>query len=404
MPNVFDLSKISAMVENRHPARILVIDTNILMNEPDPHNWSVTTAGPNLFVLSDTITQELEFIRQKEGSKEKTDSRIKAEKAIKSLASVFKQGSITDGIPVNQGWVIGVPSPRKNELDPELEQLEDIVRAFKRSDTKLLLLTRECHQLFESTPVILITGEWNFSNAVQMQGVPCHLWTGFPMQGLKEAAAITKPINWEQVLEEIQSNTKQKAIIVEATLTAQRSAPPWLMLVTSTKPFMIAEGRGKMRLGSEVRPFLWTIPFYPQTLGPRSSDDEGLSDLPSIYLDFFGEENFGQDLFDAIADRLSDCTNFSFEEGLPTLQNPESIMEMLIYFEYLNRKGVSPKALERLRKEIEKSEGLIHYWTDWILDTEDEDEQTACLEGFIVALSNCWKIGQTYTFSIIREQ
>ena len=26
---------------------------------------------------------------------------------------------------------------------------------------------------------------------------------------------------------------------------------------------------------------------------------------------------------------------------------------------------------------------------------------TACLEGFIEALNNCWKIGQTYTFSII---
>ncbi len=403
MPNVFDLSKISHIVESRHPARILVMDTNILMNEPDPHNWSVTAAGPNLFVLSDTITQELEFIRQKDGSKEKTDSRIKAEKAIKSLASLFKQCSITEGIPVNNGWVIGVPSPRKNELDPELEQLEDIVRAFKRSDTKLLLLTSECHQVFKSTPVTLVTGELNFSNAVQMQGVPCHLCTGFPIEGLKEAAAITKPIDWEQVLEEIQSDTKQKAIIVEATLTAQRSAAPWLMLVTGGKRFVIAEGRGVMRLGSEVRPFLWTIPFYPQTLGPRSSDDKGLSDLPSIYLDLFGEQ-IGQDLFNAIADRLSDCTNFSFEEGTPTLQNPESIMEMLLYFEYLYRKGMSEKALERLRQEIEESEGLIHYWTDWIVDLEDEDEQTACLEGLIVALNNCWKIGQTYTFSIIEEQ
>jgi len=405
MPNVFDLSKISRLVESQHPARILVMDTNILMNDPDPGNWSVTVEGQNLFVLSDTLIQELEFIRRKEGSKEKAESRDKADMSIKSMASLFKQGTITEGIPVKAGWVIGVPSPKKDELDPELEQLEDIVRAFKRSDTKLLLLTRECHQLFKSTPVTLITGEWNLSNAVQMQGVPCHLCVGFPIEGLKEAAAITKPVDWEQVLEGIQSDTKQKAIVVEATLTAQRSAPPWLMLVTGTKRFMIAEGHGVMRAGNDVRPFLWTISFFPQTLGPRSSgDDEGLSDLPSIYLDFFGEDNFGQDLFDAIADRLLDCTNLSFEEGTPTLQNPESIMEMLLYFEYLNRKGVSEKALETLRQEIEESEGLIHYWTDWILDSEDEDEQTACLEGFIEAVKNCWNIGQTYKFSIMQEQ
>ena len=235
--------------------------------------------------------------------------------------------------------------------------------------------------------------------------MPFKLCTGFPIEGLKEAAAINKPVDWEQVLGEIQNDTKQKAVVVEATLTAQRFAPPWLMLLTGTKRFIIAEGRGVMRVGNEVRPFLWTIPFYPQTLEHRSSDDnEGLTDLPSIHLDFFGEDNFEQDLFDAIADRLLDCANLTFEEGTPTLQSPESIMEILIYMEYLFRKGVSEEALERLREEIKESEGLIHYWTDWILDTEDEDERLACLEGFIEALNECWKIGQTYTFSITRGE
>ena len=408
MPNVFDLSKISRLVESQHPARILVMDTNILMNDPDPSNWSVTAEGQNLFVLSDTLIQELEFIKHKKGSKEKAESAIKAKTAIKSLASLFKQGTITEGIPVKAGWVIGVPSPKKDELDPELEQLEDIVRAFKRSDTKLLLLTRECHQLFESTPVTLITGEWNLSNAVQMQGVPCHLCTSFPIEGLKEATAITKPLDWEEVLEEIQSDTKQKAIVVEATLTTQRLAPEWLMLVTGTKRFMVAEGRGVMRASNNVQPFLWTILFYPQSLNPRPpEDDEGLADLPSIHLDFFGEDKFGQDLFDAVADRLLDRTNLSFEEGVPTLQSPESVIEMLLYFEYiaehLDEKGI-PEVLPKLRQELKESEGLINYWTDWILNKEDESEKHACLEGLIEALNNCWKIGQTYTFSIITEK
>ena len=58
--------------------------------------------------------------------------------------------------------------------------------------------------------------------------------------------------------------------------------------------------------------------------------------------------------------------------------------------------------LGKLRQEIKESEGLVNYWTDWILDIEDENERYACLEGFIEALNNCWEIGQTYTFSIIR--
>ena len=403
MSNIFDLSKISHLVESLQPARILVIDTNIIMNNADSNNWSVKADGQNLFVLSDTLIQELEFIRRKEGTKEKIESRDKAEIAIRSLASLFRQGNITEGIPVKDGWVIGVPSPRKAALDPELEQLEDIVRAFKRSDTKLLLFTRECHQLFKSTPVTLITGEWNFFNAVQMQGVPCHLCPGFPIEGLKEAAAITKAVDWDGVLREIASNTKEKAIAVEATLTARGFAPSWRVI--DSKRFMIAEGHGVMRAGNEVRPFLWTIPYYPQTIEPRlSGDNEGPTDLPSIHLDFFGEDDFGQDLFDAIADRLSDCSNLTFEEGRPTLQSPQSIMEILLYFEYLLREGMPEGGLEKLRQEIKESEGLVNYWTDWILDIEDEDERYACLEGFIEALNNCWEIGQTYKFSIIRGQ
>lgn len=37
------------------------------------------------------------------------------------------------------------------------------------------------------------------------RGVPCHLCTGFPIEGLREtAAAATKPVDREQVLEDIQ--------------------------------------------------------------------------------------------------------------------------------------------------------------------------------------------------------
>ena len=405
MSNVFDLSKISHLVDSQHPARILVMDTNMIMNDPNPNNWSVKAGGQSLFVLSDTVVLELASIRQKKGSKERLESSHKADIASKSLASLFGQGSITEGIPVKAGWVVCVPSPKKDELDPELDQLKDIMDVLKRSDTKLLLLTRECHQLFRSTPVTLLTGDWDLYNIVQAQGVPCHLSSSFPIKGLKEAAAITTPVDWDKELAEILAKIAKNSIVVEATLTAQKSAPPWLMLLTGTKRFIIAEGRGVMRIGNEVRPFLWTIPFYPQTLEPRSSDDnEGLTDLLPIHLDFFGEDNFEQDLFNAIADRLLDCTNLTFEEGRPTLQSPQSTMEMLLYFEYLLREGMPEGGLEKLRQEIEESEGLINYWTDWILDTEDEDERYACLEGLIEALNNCWKIGQTYTFGIIRGQ
>lgn len=405
MSSLFDLVRMSKLVEAKNPVRILIVDTNVVMNNPDLKTWSIEVPGADLFVLSDTIVQELEYIKQKKGTPEKLESSKKAKLAINNIIKLLSQGDIADGIPIDSGWIIGVPSPRKDDINPELEQLEDVVSAFKRADAKLLLLTRECHQTFQSLPVTLLTGDGNFSNQVKIQGVPCHLVYSFPIEELKEANALSQPIDWKQVIDGVDTNTKEMALTVEATLIAQRLAPKWIDLVTGTKRFMIAEGSGTVCADNYVRPFIWTTLFYPQTLEKQSSDDnEGLTELPSIHLDFFGKDDFEQELFDAIADRLIDCTSINFEEGTPTLQSPQSIMEILIYMEYLYKKGASPNALERLKNEIKESEGLIHYWTDWILNTQDPDDQISCLEGFIEALNECWKIGQTYTFSIMKKQ
>ena len=64
MLNIYDLSKISQLIESKHPVCILVIDTNVLMNEPDFANWKVSI-GPTLFVLSEGTILELEYILQK---------------------------------------------------------------------------------------------------------------------------------------------------------------------------------------------------------------------------------------------------------------------------------------------------------------------------------------------------
>jgi len=233
MSNIFDLSKLSVLVEKHHPSRIFILDTNILMDKPDPKDWVVRANGKNLFVLSDTIFCELEFIKQKPAAIEK------ARAAIKSLASLFSKGSIKDGISIEAGWIIGVSHPRKNELDKELAQLEDIIKAFHRSDTQLLLLTKECHQLFTSVPVTFVTGEWNLFNIVQMQGLPCHHFIEFPIEGIQESSLLTRPIDWDHVIEEIQNVTKQKAINVEMTLTSQRLAPTWLGSISDCKPSAI---------------------------------------------------------------------------------------------------------------------------------------------------------------------
>ncbi len=238
---------------------------------------------------------------------------------------------------------------------------------------------------------------------MQANGIPSYMFEGFPMSGIEEIIkkGLGKPIDWDSMLADTQVTTKQNSIVVEATLISYGSAPKWL----GKGSLVIAEGYGVVYDGNKNRSFRCTIPFCPNNIisSPKSSEQTTL-DSQLVYplcLDFLGGDEPQQDIFDRIANTLWDCTNPSFEEGKPTLQNPESVMEMLLCIEYMCRVDVSEEALERLRQEIEESGGLTHYLTDWILGLEDEDERIACLEGFIEAVRNCWKIGQTYKFSFI---
>ena len=64
MSEIFDLSKIKRLVEEKCPPAILIVDTNVLMNEPDFSKWG-TSVGKPIFVLPYMITIELEYIRKK---------------------------------------------------------------------------------------------------------------------------------------------------------------------------------------------------------------------------------------------------------------------------------------------------------------------------------------------------
>lgn len=404
MSNIFDLAKVSKLVDSVRPRRILVFDTNVVMDSPDSDQWTVEAGGESLFILSDTVFQELQ-IHQRQGGKEKDGSPEKAARSVDALVALCRGGRIADGIQVRDGWVVSVPSPRKNDLQPELEQLCDIVNAFGRWDTKLLLLTRECHRLFQSTPVTMVTKERDLFVQVEGEGVPCYLWTGFPIEGLREASAIDKPVDWDGLLEEVNTGTRQKSVVVEATLTGARAAPEWTALLSGTKKFTIAEGRGVLRMDNEVKPFTWAVPYYQLTiesdLANNTEDNEGLVDVPLVHLDFFGQDSFDQDLFDQIADRLMICAQLSFDEGRPTLQSPRSVMEMLLFLEQAPRSESTSSALESVRKGITESGGLAEYCAECIFDNAEEEDQYALAETLLFAVANCWKPGQTYQFSVV---
>jgi hypothetical protein len=303
------------------------------MNEPNPNNWIVAASGKTLFVLSDLITHELEYIRRKSHTPKNEDSNKKADYAVKSLADLFRQGAIADGIPIQAGWVIGVPSPRQAELEDKLNELEDIVKAFGHSDTKLLLLTKECGELFKSVPTVFVTGEVNLSNVAQMNGVPCHLWRRFPIDDLREYTSTTSALDWERVLGDIQEETKQSAIAVEATLASLKEAPHWVFVVDSADQVNMAEGYGVIRDSTGDKAFLWAVLFNEMGFLWSSFP---LAEVPfgeAVSLDFMGKD-VDPRVRRSVASRISDCANVRFGDETLTFQSAQSVMEMFLLSEF----------------------------------------------------------------------
>ena len=164
---------------------------------------------------------------------------------------------------------------------------------------------------------------------------------------------------------------------------------------------MIAEGFGVIHDNSNTRSFLWTFYYSLWSLKRKVVvTSANQSDIPKIYLDFLGEDNFDQKISDAISDKLLECLIINFE--VPILQDPKSIMEMGIFFEYDSSTYPADNKLEQLNKSIEEEGGLIYYWAEWILKNTPIDEQDVCLCFLLNLLDNYWRIGQKYTFKVMK--
>jgi len=430
MSNVFDLMKIKRLVEDKHPATVIVVDTNIVMREPDFKNWKTSLKEP-LFVLSDVVIAELERIRKK------PDSREQASKAIENFNALLTSGRISEGIKLEGiGWFVSVPSPLRDNLKMELNQLEAVVEAFGQSDAKLLLLAKELNQSFPDTPTVFATADRNLFNILELNGIRSYLLLSFPMSGIEDVVKekALKPVNWDSVLAEIQKTTQDKSAEVELTLTAKRCLPKWFGETTTAKsyePPVVAEGYGivRRRNAGTLR-FLWSLPFKPidwkldspgslleetSNIGlPVMQPNESTRPeyMETAHLDFLGDEqNITNELIEALANKISECRSpVAYIEDMPTVQDPISVMQMLLLFDYLAKQEdqeqkISNDAVRTLREEIRDSEGLLNFWGEWVIDRQDNDDDTHIILGeLLMAMRSCWRIGDTVKCKLVLDQ
>lgn len=423
MSDTFDLMKIKKLIEDKHPPAVIVADTNIVMREPEFKNW-ITALREPLFVLSDVIITELERIRNK------PDCRERASKAIRSFNALLRSGRISEGIRLeNIGWFVSVPSPLADNLKVELERLEAVVGAFGQSDTKLLLLAKELNQHFPYTPIVFATADRNLFNILELNNIRSYLLLDFPMSGIEKIVTekALEPIDWDDVLGDIQKTTQDKSVEVELTLTAKQCLPKWVSHTTPTadrEPLVVAEGYGVVRgLNTGTLRFLWSLPFKPidwkldtpesdiQLPVTQPDESTGASYVGTAHLDFLGDDNnIAVELTEALTEKISGCKSpVAYIEDMPTVQDPTSVMQMLLLFDYLGKQEdrghrISNDTVKTLQEEIRNSEGLINFWGEWVLYRQDNDDDMHIILGeLLMAMSSCWRIGDTRSCRIVLD-
>jgi predicted ribonuclease YlaK len=180
MPKIFNLDNIQKLIEEAKPAAAIIIDTNIIINEPDFAIWKTSLDNP-LFILPCMIKFELENM------KNKPDIQQDAMVATKNIMELCREGLMGEGIfKDEQGWFINVDLPNQQVLESELRKLETLVRAFGQADTKLIMLAKELMKTKPDVPVIFATEDEKLKEAVGFMGIQSYLHRGFPMTGLEE--------------------------------------------------------------------------------------------------------------------------------------------------------------------------------------------------------------------------
>lgn len=208
MANVFNLNNLKRLVdENDDVSAIVLVDTNIVIREPDFMTWKMPVQEP-IFILPDIIILELEKLKSKPSIKENAGI------AIRNLQSLFQQGNITHGIHLaNIGWFISVPSQKEKELKARLAVMVDVARVFGQSDTKLILLAEECIKTITRIPTIFATGDVNLFNIVEVNNITAYPFTCFPMDGFEKVMNkyLLKVPSWNEAFPEIQEATEYKS-------------------------------------------------------------------------------------------------------------------------------------------------------------------------------------------------
>ena len=267
-------------VERLNPQAILLLDTNILMDNPRLESYEIAASGPVLLVVPQVVFNELLSLTFNPDQQKKQ----KASDARKHLGKLFQQGDPTDGIDLgNDLWLITASAPRPE--GPEDISLEDdqLFRYQGQVDLALLRLADVCSQEISNICTAFVTKDKELGNSARSRGCAvCELHDLRSPEVLRDLlgnGSLSGVVDIESELASLDPD-EERPVKVSMTLEEHRREGDHL----------IASGRGSLTYDERRHPFLWRYPYTnPQGL----EDWDSLQDfarntggMPVEHLDF----------------------------------------------------------------------------------------------------------------------
>lgn len=290
MSDIFDLNNIKELVDAKHPPAVIIVDTNVLMDNRDFSKWQTGLVDP-VFVLSYSVLLELVKLKDrksKSGVDKHEESSDKARNAIESWLGLSDMGHMDKGIYLKDvGWLITVKPPPKDAIEPELDKLIIVKETFHTSDTSLHLLHTELTKSLPDTPVIFLTGEKALVAFIRSFGPLAYCSQSFPLQlsawiTTKRLLPIIDP---DKELDEAVKRLEKDAIRVQLTLTGKRLDKDYKFESpegVNRRGAIIAEGHGVIHHPETGNiGFTWRLPYNPWTSKVLATD--ALTGEPDLY-------------------------------------------------------------------------------------------------------------------------
>jgi hypothetical protein len=395
MEDMFETHKVQTLVDKVQIDRILVVDTNTLMNYPDFSQWEITSKEKILFVLSQLNIIELEHHKEKANKSKSDDAKAKGEKARKvsrSISNLGQEGSITDGIKIDGvGWFISILAPKAEPADKIMNDWKTIAERIYPIDIKFMISTMYLFETIKNASTYLFTGDVNLHNMSMFQSIPTILFDKFPFNIKQTESLKTKAVTGEKYLTELLNNLAQ----VELTLGSKKRMPrAWLgtNVAQFNECILVAEGTGVIN-GTG---FCWSLPYV------NSDGLESSFWVDKAFLDFgLNEDNVLESTKEKIAERIAECAHpFAADSGVPTLQNAASLLTYFNKLQYkLNEWDNFDEEMANIENQ-EKFSALTYYRLAIGEGIEGSDTSWDILTEFFKLLTNTWDIGETIQATI----